>query len=71
MPSKKLVSSDVRVSRLDVSEHRSHLKESAERNRLWLPFSQAAEFIDDLGLARFFATLSLVRLAQDDENPGP
>ena len=67
LPSGKLVSSDITVFRLDVSHHHGDWKESTERNRLWIPFSQAAEFVDDPGLSKFLATLSLEHLLQDDQ----
>ncbi|MCB8877950.1 NUDIX hydrolase [Acidisoma silvae] len=70
LPSGKLVTSDITVFRLDVSEHHADWKEATERNRLWLSFSQAAEFVDDPGLSRFLAALSLIRLVQDDEKVG-
>lgn len=71
LASGKLVSSDVTVFRLDVSQHLSDWKESTERNRLWIPFHQAAEFVDDSGLARFLATLRAEDLALNHQKQEP
>jgi uncharacterized protein len=58
-PSGRLALTEIIVFRLNVSQHLADWKEDTERKRLWVPLSQAADFVDDGGLADFLRQLSL------------
>jgi 8-oxo-dGTP pyrophosphatase MutT (NUDIX family) len=59
LPSGEMVPAEVTVFRLDVSEHLVEWKECLERKIMWVPFSQAAHFANDGGLAKFLEGLVL------------